>query len=96
MSTVIYLTENLKEFIANMSEEEYNFEPDGTFHCSSWNKGIPCSEETKKAMSAWQKGKPKSKAHNRNVSEAKKGKKQSEAHKANHRASMIANGHWSK
>ena len=82
MSTVIYLTENLKEFISNMSEAEYGFVPDGAV--PAWNKGKSCSEETKKAMSESTKGKkraPFSEETKRKMSEAHKGKPHSEEQK---------------
>ena len=73
MSASIYLTENLKEFIANMSEEVYGFEPedyDGT--CNPFY-GQKHTEETRRKISEVQKGRPKSEETKRKMSKAQKG-----------------------
>ena len=120
MSASIYLTENLKEFIGNMSEEEYNFVPEdydpsihiwyGLKHTEETKElmseakkgvknhrfGISPSEETRHKQSKVMSGRTYSEEHKRKISEANKGKPKSASHIANRRASMIANGHWSK
>ena len=68
---------SIRKFITEMSDEEYNFVPEMT-HVSSWNKGIPCSEEHKRMNSEALKGRPKSEETKRKLSESAKGKSFSE------------------
>ena len=68
---------------------EYNIADggNGTVSVTAWNKGIPCSEETKRKLSEANKGKHMSEEAKRKISEAKKNiseetrKKLSEARK---------------
>ncbi len=86
MSASIYLTESIKEFIGNMSEEEYGFEPE-EFTFEGINNpffGEKHTEEHKAYMSELMMGrkrKPFSEEHKRKMSKAHKGLKASEESK---------------
>ena len=56
---------------------EYNIADGGAGH-GGWNKGIPCSEETKRKLSEANKGRKLSEETRKKLSEARKGKKLSE------------------